>query len=79
MARVLFIVDRDHPELLASLQQEFATQEAAVHASPSHMRSTIIGGATGSATQTSVAISRASGVRSYPVPRRLPPLRSIRV
>ena len=29
MARVLFIVDRDHPESLASLQQEFATQEAA--------------------------------------------------
>jgi hypothetical protein len=29
MARVLFIVDRDHPELLASLQQEFATQQAA--------------------------------------------------
>src|SRR6266536_4859347 len=29
MARVLFIVNRDHPELLASLQQEFAAQEAA--------------------------------------------------
>jgi hypothetical protein len=29
MARVLFIVDRDHPELLASLRQEFAAQEAA--------------------------------------------------
>jgi len=29
MARVLFIVNRDHPELLASLRQEFAAQEAA--------------------------------------------------
>jgi hypothetical protein len=29
MARVLFIVGRDHPELLASLRQEFADQEAA--------------------------------------------------
>jgi hypothetical protein len=29
MARVLFIVDRDQPELLASLRQEFAAQVAA--------------------------------------------------
>jgi len=29
MAQVLFIVGRDHPELLASLRQEFAAQEAA--------------------------------------------------
>jgi len=29
MARVLFIVGRDHPELLASLRQEFAAQEVA--------------------------------------------------
>lgn len=29
MARVLFIVNRDHPELLASLRQEFAVQQAA--------------------------------------------------
>ena len=29
MGRVLFIVDRDHPELLAFLRQEFAPQEAA--------------------------------------------------
>jgi hypothetical protein len=29
MARVLFIVSRDHPELLASLRQEFSAQEAA--------------------------------------------------
>lgn len=28
MARVLFIVARDHPELLVSLRQEFAAQEA---------------------------------------------------
>jgi len=29
MARVFFIVARDHPELLTSLREEFADQEAA--------------------------------------------------
>jgi len=64
MARVIFIVNRDHPELLASLQQEFAARRlrgwprysrtgGRVQVRPirRHMRTTIIG-EIGSATLT---------------------------